>query len=262
MPPLTMHWTVLLSMMFAASALWASRDQPVDPPENGLAQKPTQGEPLFMAHCAICHGMEGVGGRGPRLDTPKLRRAANKQAIVDLSRRGIRGTEMPGNWWMTDGQRSQLADYVLSLGRVAEVSLPGDPARGKAIYEANDCGDCHIIRSQGTSFGPELTGVGLRRNADYLRQALTEPDAAVPKNFLMVVAGTSAGTVEGIRVNEDSFSIQLFDADGRFHSFRKLELKSLQKQFGETPMPSYEGSLDDDELDNLVAYLATLRGDR
>lgn len=181
---------------------------------------------------------------------------------MKLVRQGIRGTEMPGNWFVGEKGRSALASYVQSLGRTTEVALPGDPTRGRVVYAANDCSDCHIVDGKGESFGPELDKVGLRRNAAYLRQALIEPDAASPKGFLMVEAVTPSESIEGIRVNEDSFSIQLRDAEGRLHSFRKSQLDDLNKQFGETPMPSYEGLLDEAEIDDLVAYLASLRGDR
>ncbi len=50
------------------------------------------------------------------------------------------------------------------------------------------------------------------------------------------------------------------DATGQFHSLRKQDLKELQKLRGETPMPSYEGVFNTSELDDLVAYLASLRG--
>jgi len=63
-----------------------------------------------------------------------------------------------------------------------------------------------------------------------------------------------------IRVNEDSFNIQIKDARGQFHSFTKSELKELKRLQNETPMPSYESSLSAAELDDLVAYLASLKG--
>jgi mono/diheme cytochrome c family protein len=52
----------------------------------------------------------------------------------------------------------------------------------------------------------------------------------------------------------------LRDAGGRHYSFRKSELKDLQRLAGETPMPSYEGRITGVELDDLVAYLAGLKG--
>ena len=65
-----------------------------------------------------------------------------------------------------------------------------------------------------------------------------------------------AGT-EGIRVNEDSFTIQIKDASGTFHSLDKRDLKDLKKLRGQTPMPSFEGIFTDSELDDLVAYMAS-----
>ena len=45
-------------------------------------------------------------------------------------------------------------------------------------------------------------------------------------------------------------------------SFWKEDLAALEKQPGRSPMPSYRGRLSDHELDDLVAYLVSLRGDR
>ena len=66
----------------------------------------------------------------------------------------------------------------------------------------------------------------------------------------------------GIRLNEDTWSIQLRDLSDHLLSFWKEDLASLEKQPGRSPMPSYRGRLSDHELDDLVAYLVSLRGDR
>ena len=63
----------------------------------------------------------------------------------------------------------------------------------------------------------------------------------------------------GVRVNEDSFSIQIRDNAGRYYSFWKEELAQIDKQRGKSPMPSYKGTLSDDELTDVVAYLASLK---
>src|SRR4051794_27163061 len=55
-----------------------------------------QGQHLFEAHCASCHGPRGEGGRGPTLAQPKLPRATDDGALLRIIRNGIGGTEMPG----------------------------------------------------------------------------------------------------------------------------------------------------------------------
>jgi hypothetical protein len=71
---------------------------------------------------------------------------------------------------------------------------------------------------------------------------------------------TRAGrNLRGVRVNEDSFTIQLRDDEDRFHSFRKNELRNLKREFGVSTMPSYK-TLAATELDDLIAYLASLGG--
>ena len=65
--------------------------------------------------------------------------------------------------------------------------------------------------------------------------------------------------VTGVRVNEDSFSLQIRDSDGRSYSFWKKDVAQVMKQPGKSPMPSCQGQLSDAELTDLVAYLASLK---
>jgi hypothetical protein len=67
--------------------------------------------------------------------------------------------------------------------------------------------------------------------------------------------------ISGRRLNEDSFTIQIRDSQNRLHSLRKRDLADLSKEFGRSEMPSYE-SLPAAEVDDLIAYLSSLRGVR
>jgi len=221
------------------------------------------GKKLYESHCSLCHGQTGTGGKGPNLAQPILRHAPDDKRLAEVIQHGVPGTEMPGAWQLTDHEAAQVASYVRSLGRVAPAQLPGDAARGRDLYESKGgCAACHIIHGAGSSFGPELTAIGARRSADYLRESLLKPAATVPEGFLVVRVITRDGrTVRGLRVNEDSFTIQLRDASNRFFSFRKSDLTSLKKEFHESLMPSYESRFTPAELDDLIAYLASLRGE-
>ncbi len=248
-------------LLLAALSLGQASPQETDPIAKLTREDPARGKRLFEAHCALCHGQTGTGGAGPSLARPALRRAATNQDLFSVIQDGIRGSEMEGAWQLTDREVWQVAGYVRSLGRTPVERLPGDPARGEKIYEAQGCSACHIVRGRGHGLGPELTDVGARRSSAYLRESLLEPAKSAPEGFLMVRAVMRDGReVPGIRVSEDSFTIQLRDASGNLHSFRKSRLAKLEKLPGQTPMPAY-GTLSGSELDDLVAYLAGLRGE-
>ena len=227
-----------------------------------LAQAPApEGERLYRAQCADCHGPRGEGGRGPSLNRPVLRHAGNDAALVNVVSRGIPGTEMPRSG-MSPRQARQVAAYVRSLGRAAPSAVPGDPARGTQLYDGKGgCARCHTVRGHGGALGPDLTNIGARRSASYLRAALVDPQAAVPEDFLQVRVTTRDGRrLAGVRLNEDAFSIQLRDLSNQIHSFWKSELAELRKDWGQSPMPGYGTLLTPAEIDDLVAYLASLQG--
>jgi hypothetical protein len=64
-----------------------------------------------------------------------------------------------------------------------------------------------------------------------------------------------------VRVNEDDFAILVRDADAGLHSIA-LEGAALRKEMKESLMPSYAKRLSSAEIEDLVAYLVSLRGAR
>jgi cytochrome c oxidase cbb3-type subunit III len=232
-------------------------------PSNLTPQDLARGKQLFEAQCAPCHGMQGTGGKGANLARPTLKHAADDAGLFAVIQKGIENTGMPRAWQMTDREVWLVVAHVRSLGRVAVENLPGNPAQGKVLFAAHGCATCHIVDGVGGNLGPELTEVGARRSSQRLRQCLLEPGKALPDGFVMVRAVQSNGSaLEGIRVNEDSFTLQLRDLANRFHSLRKQPLQTIEYKPEATPMPSYRDKLSATELDDLVAYLASLRGQR
>ena len=70
---------------------------PVDPrPARWVAGDAAQGERLFAATCAGCHGAKGQGAEGPALNNAVLLEHATDSYLVETVRRGRRGTAMPG----------------------------------------------------------------------------------------------------------------------------------------------------------------------
>ncbi|MEP6917600.1 MAG: PQQ-dependent dehydrogenase, methanol/ethanol family, partial [Acidobacteriota bacterium] len=65
--------------------------------------------------------------------------------------------------------------------------------------------------------------------------------------------------LRGIRRSEDTFSLQMIDATGRLHMVDKIGVKDVRVD-PVSLMPAYAGRLSDEEVTNLVAYLASQRG--
>jgi mono/diheme cytochrome c family protein len=61
-------------------------------------------------------------------------------------------------------------------------------------------------------------------------------------------------------LREDTFTIQVRAPGDKLHSFYKDELTEIRRHTGATPMPAYKTSLSEAEREDLVAYLASLRG--
>ena len=229
-----------------------------------------RGRRLFQGQCARCHGMDGAGGTGPGLNRSVLGRASDDQALFSVIKEGIRGTEMPAAWQMIEQEIWQVVGYVRSLGRTVRVPLPGDPGPGQRLYETKGhCATCHIVRGRGGSLGPDLTEIGARRGISHLRSVLLNPGSSKARDssgyisFLVMRVVTQDGReVRGTRVNEDTFTLQLRDADNRVHSFRKQELKELTREPRESLMPSFQTVFSPSEIDDLIASLASLRGER
>jgi len=238
-------------------ALWAQpAPQQLLTPEDLAA-----GERMYRTQCASCHGARGEGGRGATLARPRLVHAPDDQAMFNVIANGIPDTEMPGHWF-TDRETRQLVAFVRTLGRVPPQKVTGDAANGQKLYAGKGgCAACHTIGGRGGAIGPDLSEIGASRSLAYLRESLIAPEAAVPDGFLQVQLVTRNGSrITGVRLNEDTFSIQIRDLSGDFRSFFKTELAELNKQPGKSPMPSYTKIFTESELDDVVAYLDSLRG--
>jgi putative heme-binding domain-containing protein len=228
--------------------------------------KALPGKSLFIIHCSRCHGVKGAGGEGPSLLRAHLPRAANDQMFAQLITNGIPGTSMPGTWTLSDKEIKQVIAFVRSLSeQEGEVLLKGDVTKGSLLFEKSGCTSCHVINGKGISIGPDLSGVGLRRGSSYLYERLTHPgnnkltDQEGFIQFLVIEVMLNDGTsIRGTRTNEDTFSIQLKDAENRMYSFRKDEVKSINRFSSESLMPSFS-SLSEDDRNDLVAYLMNLK---
>jgi putative heme-binding domain-containing protein len=220
------------------------------------------GARLFRGQCAACHGPNGAGGAaGPDLTKGVFRRGDSNEALFQMIAKGIPGSPMPafaGN----EGEVWQIVAYVKSLGvgRGAE-RTKGDRTRGAMVFRENRCRECHAVgENEGGTLGPELATIGSRRSLAHLERALTDPNAEVANDYWTLRARTKSGQhISGIRLNEDTYSYQFRDASG-LRAVLKADLAE-HEVVRTSPMLSYEGKLSAQDFEDLIAYLASLRGE-
>jgi putative heme-binding domain-containing protein len=234
----------------------------------------TAGRSAYIASCARCHGVDGGGGEGPPLARARLPRAPDDDALIGIMVNGIPGTGMSGSWFLSEIELQNIARYVRSLAPSGadEVNhLTGDPSRGRMLYESEGCDACHTVGGFGTARGPDLSTVGGRRGPSHLRESIVDPASALPRGLTamptdfvdyLIVRVVDAGgrEIRGMRMNEDSYTIQIKDRRGALHSFYKPDLRELEKEFDRSLMRSYRDRLTEEEVEDLVAYLAALTG--
>ena len=110
--------------------------------------------------------------------------------------------------------------------------------------------------------------MGSARSSAYLVESIREPNRQLTRNrafgdslkYDTVTAVTADGrTIVGVPMNEDTFTVQLMDVSERVHSLEKKSLKSMRHE-DRSLMPPYDtGRLGHTDLDDLVAYLQSLR---
>jgi cytochrome c oxidase cbb3-type subunit 3 len=239
---------------------------------NPLAGDPkaiTDGAVLFRQECAFCHGVSARGGmRGPDLTTGSWTHGGADADVSATITGGVPGTAMPPNK-LTDDEVWRIVSYLRTLEK-APAAVKGDARRGESLFfGATRCSSCHIVNGRGGRLGPELTTVGSARSRAYIVESIREPGkhlsevrglGEATQKFDTVSLTTADGrTIVGVPMNEDTFSVQVMDMSERVQSFDKKTLKSFRHE-NRSLMPVYDASrLGDTDLDDVVAYLQTLR---
>ena len=167
----------------------------------------------------------------------------------------------PGEY--SGSELTALVAYVRTMRDLDASNIRvGDAGRGQSIVMGEgDCTSCHRIEGEGSlGMAPDLSLIGASRSAGSLESSLLSPSASMIPINRPVRAVLSDGTVvNGRRVNEDTYSVQLIDETGRLRSLDKTTLRDFTI-LKTSPMPSFEDTLTTQEIGDVLAYLLTLQG--
>jgi len=265
----------LLAGLLIQATLATATGKPTSNSAKGKAAAIKEGASLFRANCSPCHGLSARGGgRGPDLTSGRWTHGSTDSAIFRTITQGVSGTEMPANGF-EDSEIWAIIAYLRSLAPPNRPIVSGDPVNGKKIFSENaGCSDCHMVKGSGGLVGPDLSRVGASRSVSYLIDSIRRPDKELSSGMLdpnnhyglplvydTVTVVTAGGErITGVARNEDTFSIQLLATDQSLQFFLKKDVKEVIHERKSLMPPYPEDTLRASQLQDLIAYLETLRG--
>jgi putative heme-binding domain-containing protein len=219
------------------------------------------GARLYDAQCTTCHGSGGDGVGGVDLRSGKFRHAVTDQDLMRVVTNGVEGTGMLA-FKFDAAELTGIVAYLRNMNAFDGGSVKaGDVERGRAVVEGRGgCLRCHRVGAQGARVGPDLSEIGAVRSAGSLERSLIDPSGQMMPINRPVRAVTRDGKViNGRRLNEDTYTVQLIDDQERLVSLVKADLREYTI-LTTSPMPSYKTQLGAADLADLLAYLLSLKG--
>lgn len=269
---------VLLVLLVATKTLQGQDKNPY----GGDPKIAKLGEYQFRSNCAFCHGLGARGGgRGPDLTRAQKHHGNSDAEIFHNIHDGITGTAMPAatnggiGVGMSDEEIWQVVTYLRSVEKKASAAETGDAKHGKELfYGTAACGTCHMVNGKGGRLGPDLSTTGSSRSVEYLTESLRSPSRRLAlglaeplkdfsQEYETAKVVTSDGTkLQGVILNEDSFTVQIMDTSEQLHFFEKSKLRSCDES-RESLMPAYDAkALPDRELKDIIAFLLAVSSQR
>jgi cytochrome c oxidase cbb3-type subunit 3 len=219
------------------------------------------GAQIFASQCTACHGENGDLIPGVNFRAGQFKRVISDNDLRLTITKGVPGTAMqPFNFGASE--LTGIVSYLRNMSSFdAKGLLSGDKARGQALFEgAGKCATCHAVNGKGPRVAPDLGDIGTLRTADLLHRTLLDPAGAMLPVSRSVHAVTRDGKIiNGRRLNEDTYSVQLIDEQEHLVSLTKSDLREYEV-LETTSMPSYKDKLSAQELADLEAYLLSLKG--
>jgi len=244
----------------AAANLFAAQAPPAKNPLEGNSDAIRGGMGLYRARCADCHGVDARGVRAPDI-TQVWASGRTDAGLFKTIKEGVPGTEMPANPRVQDAEAWQILAYLRTLAAPAPTDPPrGDAANGEKIFRAN-CSVCHRVKGVGGHLGPDLSRIGIARSRDAVLRRIRRGAEDFGQGYEPVTLTPPSGPpIQGVKKNEDLFSVQIMDTRERIQGYEKDKMKSV-KNDTQSAMPIFgPDRLSDKDLEDLLRYLQTLRG--
>ncbi len=236
-------------------------------PFAGNAAAATAGRAVFNQTCSGCHGEDAQGGRGPALAGIFGRRNEDAEVYRTI-RSGIPGSQMPAFSALPTDDVWRIIAYLHSLAAASYVNeaAPGDASAGEALFWGKaGCGQCHEVDERGSDLGPDLSEAAVQPAA-HLRAVILNPNGQQVPFYMrrnapvaITVKTRQGQALTGMRRAEDNFTVLMTDMSGKLRRIERSDIVDEQA-LPDSLMPAdYGKTLTSAEIENLVAYLKTLK---
>ena len=237
-----------------ASAQLLSSTHPGEYTQDDIAR----GGRFYAAQCVQCHGRDGDLISGIDLRRGIFRGSRSDEDLGQVLTRGTPGG-MPA-FKLDPADLTGIVAFIRAGFDTSASVKVGDAARGRAIFQGKgECSTCHRVAGRGPRSAPDLSDIGIARAPAVLERTVRDPTSALlPINRPVRIVMRDGTTIRGRRLNEDTYTVQIFDERERLVSVAKSDVRSFNVS-QESAMPAYGRKLTDAEIADVVAYLLTLR---
>jgi putative heme-binding domain-containing protein len=219
------------------------------------------GAQIFATQCTACHGTSGDQIPGVNFRAGQFKRVVSDNDLRATITNGVPGTAMQP-FAFGASELTGIVSYLRNMSSFdARGSAVGNAARGQALFTGSgNCTSCHAVNGKGPRVAPDLGDIGSLRTAELLHRTLLDPAGSMlPANRPVRAVTKDGKVINGRRLNEDTYTVQLIDEHEHLVSFTKADLREFTV-LKTTPMPSYKEKFSAQELADLEAYLLSLKG--
>ncbi len=123
------------------------------------------------------------------------------------------------------------------------------------------CAGCHRVNGRGGRLGPDLSRVGVSRARTVLVRRIRGAVEESLEGYQPVTVTTKNGqTIQGVRKNDDMFSVQVMDSRERIQGYLRSDVRDVADG-KQSAMPAFgPDRLSESDLTDLLGYLSTLKG--
>jgi ubiquinol-cytochrome c reductase cytochrome b subunit len=177
--PLVMSWFAVLGAGIVVLTWLGFRDSPTHADPSKWGPLPIAGREFVQdARCQTCHR---AGGAASAIADTRLRKHPEWLLAHVVDPETIApGLRKPPPGGMTPSQARSILSYMQKVRMGATPPAVGADVHAASMIYGRFCANCHTIDGEGGKEGPDLTRAGEKRDATWLQEWISDPEAVDP----------------------------------------------------------------------------------